>query len=139
MHVPSDKVVFTGDILFIEGHPILWAGPVKNWINACDRIIAMQVDFVVPGHGPVTDNRGVRAVRDYLVYIDIESRKRFESGMSAIEAAKDIDLSLFSSWGDAERIAVNVNSLYREYKGEEQREEITLLFEQMAELSGLDG
>jgi len=139
VHVPSDKVVFTGDILFIEGHPILWAGPVKNWINACDRIIAMQVDFVVPGHGPVTDNRGVRAVRDYLIYIDAESRKRFESGMTAIEAAKDIDLNLFSSWGDAERIAVNVNSLYREYKGEEQREEITLLFEQMAELSGLNG
>lgn len=138
VHVPSDKVVFTGDILFIEGHPILWAGPVKNWINACNRIIAMQVDFVVPGHGPVTDNRGVRAVRDYLDYIDSESRKRFESGMSAIEAAKDIDLNLFSSWGDEERIAVNVNSLYREYKGEEQREEITLLFEQMAELSGLN-
>jgi len=139
VHVPSDKVVFTGDILFIEGHPILWAGPVRNWIKACDRIIAMEVDFVVPGHGPVTDNRGVRAVRDYLVYIDAESRKRFESGMSAIEAAKDIDLNLFSGWGDAERIAVNVNSLYREYRGEEQREEITLLFEQMAELSGLDG
>ena len=138
VHVPSDKVVFTGDILFIEGHPILWAGPVGNWINACDRIIAMEVDFVVPGHGPVTDNRGVRAVRDYLVYIDSESRKRFESGMNAIEAAKDIDLNLFSGWGDGERIAVNVNSLYREYRGEEQREEITLLFEQMAELSGLD-
>ena len=42
VHVPSDKVVFTGDILFIEGHPILWAGPVKNWINACDRIISME-------------------------------------------------------------------------------------------------
>ena len=139
VHVPSDKVVFTGDILFIEGHPILWAGPVRNWIKACDRIIAMEVDFVVPGHGPVTDNRGVKAVRDYLVYIDEESRKRFESGMNAIEAAKDIDLNLFSGWGDGERIAVNVNSLYREYRGEEQREEITLLFEQMAELSGLDG
>ena len=138
VHVPSDKVVFTGDILFIEGHPILWAGPVKNWINACDRIISMEVDFVVPGHGPVTDNRGVKAVRDYLAYIDTESRKRFESGMSALEAAKEIDLDLFSSWGDGERIAVNVNSLYREYKGEEKREEITLLFQQMAELSGID-
>ena len=138
VHVPSDKVVFTGDILFIEGHPILWAGPVKNWINACDRIISMEVDFVVPGHGPVTDNRGVKAVRDYLVYIDTESRKRFESGLSALEAAKEIDLDLFSTWGDAERIAVNVNSLYREYKGEEKREEITLLFQQMAELSGID-
>ena len=138
VHVPSDKVVFTGDILFIEGHPILWAGPVKNWINACDRIISMEVDFVVPGHGPVTDNRGVKAVRDYLVYIDTESRKRFESGMSALEAAKEIDLDLFSTWGDGERIAVNVNSLYREYKGEEKREEITLLFQQMAELSTTD-
>ncbi len=138
VHVPTDKVVFTGDILFIEGHPILWAGPVKNWINACDRIISMEVDFVVPGHGPVTDNRGVKAVRDYLVYIDTESRKRFESGMSALEAAKEIDLDLFSTWGDGERIAVNVNSLYREYKGEEKREEITLLFQQMAELSGID-
>jgi glyoxylase-like metal-dependent hydrolase (beta-lactamase superfamily II) len=131
-------VVFTGDILFIEGHPILWAGPVKNWINACDRIISMEVDFVVPGHGPVTDNRGVKAVRDYLVYIDAESRKRFEYGMSALEAAKEINLDLFSTWGDGERIAVNVNSLYREYKGEEKREEITLLFEQMAELKSID-
>ena len=138
VHVPSDKVVFTGDILFIEGHPILWAGPVKNWINACDRIISMEVDFVVPGHGPVTDNRGVKAVRDYLVYIDTESRKRFESGMSALETAKEIDLDLFSTWGDKERIAVNVNSLYREYKGEEKREEITLLFQQMAELRTTD-
>ena len=138
VHVPSDKVVFTGDILFIEGHPILWAGPVKNWINACDRIISMEVDFVVPGHGPVTDNRGVKAVKDYLIYIDTESRKRFESGMSALEAAKEIDLDLFSTWGDEERIAVNVNSLYREYKGEEKREEITLLFQQMAELSAID-
>ena len=138
VHVPSDKVVFTGDILFIEGHPILWAGPVKNWINACDRIISMEVDFVVPGHGPVTDNRGVKAVRDYLVYIDTESRKRFDSGMSALEAAKEIDLDLFSTWGDGERIAVNVNSLYREYKGEEKREEITLLFQQMAELKSID-
>ena len=138
VHVPSDKVVFTGDILFIEGHPILWAGPVKNWINACDRIISMEVDFVVPGHGPVTDNRGVKAVKDYLIYIDTESRKRFESGLSALEAAKEIDLDLFSTWGDAERIAVNVNSLYREYKGEEKRDEITLLFQQMAELSGID-
>ena len=138
VYVPTDKVVFTGDILFIEGHPILWAGPVKNWINACDKIISMEVDLVVPGHGPVTDNRGVKAVKDYLIYIDTESRKRFESGMSALEAAKEIDLDLFSTWGDGERIAVNVNSLYREYKGEEKREEITLLFQQMAELSGID-
>src|SRR5215469_309663 len=28
VHVPTDRTVFTGDILFIEGHPIMWEGPV---------------------------------------------------------------------------------------------------------------
>ena len=54
--------------------------------------------------------------------------------MKAEEACKDIDLSAFSSWGDSERIAVNINSLYREFKGEQEREDITLLFTQMSEL-----
>ena len=43
IHVPSDRVVYTGDILFIDGTPIAWAGPVSNWIKACDRIMAMDV------------------------------------------------------------------------------------------------
>ena len=136
VYVPSDKVIFTGDILFIEGHPILWSGPVSNWIKACNEIINMEVDFVVPGHGPVTDKKGVRAVRDYLIYIHDEAKVRFQSGMNSLETAKDINLECFSSWGDKERIAVNINSLYREFKGEEQREDITLLFQQMAELAG---
>tara|TARA_Y100001970_G_scaffold230333_1_gene285961 strand:+ start:1640 stop:2620 length:981 start_codon:yes stop_codon:yes gene_type:complete len=133
-YVPNDKVVYTGDILFIEGHPILWAGPVSNWIDACKKIIALDVDSVVPGHGPVTDKRGVRAVQEYLLYIHDEAKIRFDNGMKAEEASKDIDLSAFSSWGDAERIAVNINSLYREFKGEQEREDITLLFTQMSEL-----
>ena len=134
VHVPDDKVVYTGDILFIEGHPILWAGPVSNWISACEKIISLEIDYVVPGHGPVTDKRGVKAVQEYLIYINDEAKVRYESGMDVIEACKDIDLKPFSSWGDSERIAVNINSLYREFKGEEQREDVTLLFSQMAEL-----
>ncbi|OYW87988.1 MAG: MBL fold metallo-hydrolase, partial [Hyphomonas sp. 32-62-5] len=57
--VPGDKAVFTGDILFIDGTPLMWAGPVANWIRACETIIAMDVDVIVPGHGPVTDKAGV--------------------------------------------------------------------------------
>lgn len=135
VYIPEDKTVFTGDILFIEGHPILWAGPVKNWIKACDLILSMDVDFVVPGHGPVTDKRGVRAVKDYLVYLRDQAELRFEDGMSPLEASRDIDMSQFESWGDGERIAVNVNSLYREFKQETLREDMTILFSQMAGLA----
>ena len=33
VHLPDEGVVFTGDLVFHGGHPIVWAGPVANWIN----------------------------------------------------------------------------------------------------------
>lgn len=133
VHVPQDRTVFTGDILFIDGTPLMWAGPVKNWINACDKIIGMEADVIVPGHGPVTDKAGVRRVADYLAYIDTEARKRYDAGLSVREAALDIALGDYANWGDAERIAVNVDSLYREYRGDGQVTPVIELFALMAE------
>ncbi len=132
--VPADRVVYTGDILFIEGHPIMWAGPVSNWIAACDRILALDPELVVPGHGPVTDSRGVRAVRDYLGYIRDEAHARWRAGMSATEAAHDISLADYDSWGDAERIAVNVATLYREFSGDTRAPNVPELFGLMTEI-----
>ncbi|MBA4338036.1 MAG: MBL fold metallo-hydrolase [Hyphomonas sp.] len=134
VHVPGDRAVFTGDILFIDGTPLMWAGPVANWIRACETITRMDVDVIVPGHGPITDKAGVRRVADYLAYIDREARKRFDAGLSVREAALDIALGEFSSWGDAERIAVNVDSLYREYRGDGKVTPVIELFALMAEV-----
>ncbi|MEY4162653.1 MAG: hypothetical protein RI939_1382 [Actinomycetota bacterium] len=111
--VPDARTVFTGDILFIGGTPIVWAGPLDNWIAACDLITASEVDVIVPGHGPVTDKAGVAGVRDYLVYVRDEAKQRFEGGMDAWDAARDIALNGFGRWGETGRIAVNVDTVYR--------------------------
>jgi glyoxylase-like metal-dependent hydrolase (beta-lactamase superfamily II) len=134
VHVPGDRVVFSGDILFIDGHPIMWEGPIGNWIRACDTILALAPDVVVPGHGPITDLAGVARVREYLVYIRDEARRRYDAGMPAREAARDISLAGFSGWGDAERIAVNVASLYREFGDPSHAPGPLELFGRMAEL-----
>ena len=135
VHVPADRTVYTGDILFIEGHPIMWEGPVGNWIEACERIMAMDVETVVPGHGPITDKKGVKAVQDYLTYVRDEARKRYDSGMDAFEAALDIDMSDYDSWGDGERIVVNVTTLYNEFNGVHEELDAAKLFGQMAEIA----
>lgn len=132
--VPGDSTVFTGDILFIDGTPIMWAGPVANWLKACDLIIERDPDVIVPGHGPITDAAGVRRVQDYLSYIDTEARKRYDDGMSAKEAALDISVTDFESWTDAERIAVNVDTLYREYSGSTDAPNTLEIFTLMAEI-----
>jgi glyoxylase-like metal-dependent hydrolase (beta-lactamase superfamily II) len=121
VHVPADGVVFTGDILFIGSHPILWEGPVENWIAACDLILALDVETIVPGHGPITDKAGVKRVKDYWEWLVVETRDRFEAGMSSAEAARDIasgGLGAFAGWLDAERIAVNVDAIHRRFSGE---------------------
>ena len=134
VHVPDDRTIFTGDILFIDGTPLMWAGPVHNWIAACDKICAMDVEVIVPGHGPITDKHGVRQVAQYLTYIDGEARKRYDAGLSVPEAIRDISLGDYANWGDAERIAVNVSTLYREYQGRLDEAPNTLeLFALMAE------
>ena len=135
VHVPADRTVYTGDILFIDGTPIMWAGPVSRWIEACRRIEAMDVDTVVPGHGPITDRRGAAAVRGYLEYVRDEARKRYDAGLDAFEAAKDIALGDYASWGDAERIAVNVDRLYAEFSGAAPTSNVAALFGRMAELA----
>ncbi len=135
VHVPDSGVVFTGDILFIEGTPIMWEGPVANWIAACDRIEALGAEVVVPGHGPITDRSGARAVRDYLVYVRDAARTRYDAGLSATEAAQDIALGDFSSWHDSERLAVNVATLYREFSGSSETPNALELFAAMAAIA----
>lgn len=115
VHVPDARCVFTGDILFCEGTPIVWEGPVGNWIAACDRILALEPQVVVPGHGPITDRRGVEAMRAYFVWLAREARARFDAGMDALTAAHDIPLGDFADWSDPERIVVNLETLYREF------------------------
>jgi cyclase len=116
VHSPKDRAIFTGDILFIDCTPIMWAGPVENWLRACDLIIDLDVDVIVPGHGPITDRAGVRKVAEYLRFVEREARQRFDAGMSSEDAALDIALGEYDSWGDAERIAVNVETCYRSWR-----------------------
>ena len=113
-YVPDAELVFTGDLLFIEATPVMWAGPVSNWLGACEQILGLEARVLVPGHGPVTDASGVRDVQRYLEYVRDEARTCFEAGMDAAAAADEIDVSDFADWGDPERIAVNVATIYRE-------------------------
>jgi glyoxylase-like metal-dependent hydrolase (beta-lactamase superfamily II) len=113
-HVPDARAVFTGDFLFVDGTPIMWAGPLANWLAACEHIERLDVDTVVPGHGPVTDKDGPRQVRRYLEYVRDEAGARHRAGVPALEAALDIELGEFSDWRDPERIVVNVDTIYAE-------------------------
>jgi cyclase len=137
VHVIQDRVVFTGDLIFMGVHPAIWDGAIEGWISACDTILAMDIDVVVPGHGPITDKAGVRTFREYLVMFKDATRARFDAGLSVLDAALDIVLSPpFNEWKSPERIAGNVNFLYRSFGGNEMASNQLELFALMSRYVG---
>jgi glyoxylase-like metal-dependent hydrolase (beta-lactamase superfamily II) len=134
VHVPAARTVFTGDILFVGGHPIIWEGPTKNWIAACDRILSMDVETVVPGHGPLSTPTAVEDLRDYLVWLTAAVAQRHGAGLSAFDAALDIarDLGPYSALGEVERLVVNANTVYRELEPSRPNRDVVDLFAEMA-------
>ena len=135
VHVPSDRVVFTGDILFAGSHPIMWEGPVENWIRACDRLLALDVDVVVPGHGPLTDLRGVRATKDYWQRLVALTDRGRRTGATTEDIARQALAEDFGGWLDAHRLVANVDAIRREQEGDRSRRDPLDVMAMMARLA----
>jgi glyoxylase-like metal-dependent hydrolase (beta-lactamase superfamily II) len=133
--MPAERVLYSGDILFHGGHPIAWAGPVSNWIAACDRILALEVDVIVPGHGPLADKEAVRELRAYFEYLYEQAGHCHGEGMTPVQAARSLALDRWAQWGESERVAVNIATIYRELDDEPEPANPLVAFQQMAELA----
>ncbi len=139
VYLPDAMTVFTGDILFIGGTPIVWAGPLGNWVAACDLMLAMEIETVVPGHGPVTDKSGIAQVRDYLAFVDEQAAGHFAAGDDAWDAALAIARAIgarpdVSNWGEFGRIAVNVETAYRSLDPTHATPDVIEQFRRMARI-----
>ncbi len=137
--VPDAKVAYTGDILFIGGTPIVWAGPLSNWVAACDLMLGMDIETVVPGHGPITDKGGIAQVRDYLAFVDGEAAARQHAGIDAWDAAQEIAREIganpsFDHLGEFGRIAVNVETVYRSLDPAHTTPDVVEQFRRMARI-----
>ena len=123
VYVPDTKVLYTGDLLFINGTPPLWAGPVENWLKALDSFLAMDVETFVPGHGPLTNKAGVQRVKDYWEYIFEEVQRRFQTGMKPANIAREILFSEgfvrsgFLEWDSPERLYLSTHVLCKHLAG----------------------
>jgi cyclase len=67
VHVPEERVVFTGDTIFSQCQTWLMTSNVDQWISSLDRIRALDVDRVIPGHGPITGKDYVETQRAILI------------------------------------------------------------------------
>jgi len=108
---------------------------VSNWIAACERILALDVQVIVPGHGPISTPDAVRELKAYFEYLYEQARELHGRGLTAVQAARAIARDRWAEWGEPERLVVNIASVYGELEGDQQPVNPLWAFEQMAQLA----
>jgi cyclase len=67
VHVPEERVVITGDTIFNDCQTWLMESDVPTWLEALERVRGLDVDHLLPGHGPVTTTKYVATQRSVLL------------------------------------------------------------------------
>jgi len=118
VYLPQHKILFVGDIGFFYVAPFCQNAHPSNWINVVDQIVGkMDVDVIVPGHGPIGGKQHLAEMGDYLRVLRTEARKRYDAKMSPGKAAADIRLGKFENWIGPERIIMDTVRFYAEFAG----------------------
>jgi glyoxylase-like metal-dependent hydrolase (beta-lactamase superfamily II) len=101
----EDRVLHAGDLLFHREYPSIdlgAGGSARDWDAALSRVLRLDFDRVIPGHGPVTDREGLLAFQRFLreVWREVEAAvkagKSLEETLATIELSEDEDFEIKS-------------------------------------------
>ncbi len=118
VYVPNDRVMFAGDLMFAKTFP--WAGDLTAdpdaWIEAFRKMLSMDVDVFVPGHGPFCDKAEVQVQLRWFEAARDVMKSLVADGVSMEEAvAYDGYPEFYESTGD--RFERSMRHWYRFYSG----------------------
>ncbi len=79
-------VLFAGDVVFHGRAPTTPHADLDAWLRQLDALLAMELNVVVPGHGPVAGHSGpVRQTRDYLQWLGEHLSAAAADGLHVME------------------------------------------------------
>jgi len=118
VHLPREGVIFAGDVVLRGTTPVGWSGTYSRWLQCLDRIIWLDPEVIVPGHGPPCGIEGAMETKAYLEHVREQAQRSFERGLTSLQAAKRIDLGPYAEWQGSARVYANVERAYREFRSE---------------------
>lgn len=74
-YLPDKKVLFAGDMLFTNYHPFIGDGDIEGWIKVLDYIMTMNVEIIIPGHGPLSTKKDIEDMKNYLIAFDKKAKE----------------------------------------------------------------
>jgi glyoxylase-like metal-dependent hydrolase (beta-lactamase superfamily II) len=96
-YMPSEKVLFAGDLVFRSRIPFVGQADSRHWITALDQLLAFDTRVIVPGHGPLSNEarKDMQMTREYLVYLRTTMSRATDAMEPFDEAYKNTDWTQF--------------------------------------------
>ena len=71
IYVPSEGVLFVGDLVFRGRIPFVGNADSKGWLTSLDRINALKPKTIIPGHGSYSpdSDHDIEFTKEYLQYL----------------------------------------------------------------------
>lgn len=103
IYLPSEKVLFAGDLVFRNRIPYVGQADSRHWIEALDSLLKFDATVIVPGHGAISleARKDMQLTKDYLVYLRAKmgeaakSMEPFDSAYLATDWTQFEHLPLF--------------------------------------------
>lgn len=97
VYLPSEQVLFAGDLVFRSRIPYVGQADSRHWIVALDSLLAFDTRVIVPGHGPLSAEarKDMQLTRDYLVYLRANMGRAAKNMEPFDEAYKATDWTPF--------------------------------------------
>jgi cyclase len=67
VHLPEERIAFVGDTIFNHCQTWLYSSNLEQWFRSLDKLLDLDVDLIVPGHGPVCTKKEIYVQRAFLL------------------------------------------------------------------------
>lgn len=110
--LPEEKILFSGDILFVDCHPWLGDGSVIEWIEYLKELKLLNPIKIIPGHGPVGTTEQIDLMISYIGTIIQIVDDAIEKNLTEEEIAATQIPNAFINWWFSRFFVPNISILY---------------------------
>lgn len=112
LYLPAERIAFLGDLLGVRMHPSFGQADLEQWDEILERIEALDIQTVVPGHGPVGTLADVAALREYLGDMEMLVDEAIVRGETAEQIVALPPPGAYAAWGARTIYTDNLRHLY---------------------------
>ncbi len=116
-YLPKHKILCTGDACTNGAYNFMGHSDLASWIRCLEKMQQLDIQMIVPGHGPLAGKELLEKQKRYFVELRREVQKGIEARKSINDIIKDLDFPWYKEWTGVQPAPDNIRHAYAEATG----------------------